>query len=98
MNEIVAANPDRRIHVAPDNLNAHKPKHDRWLKSRANVRFHFTRRTRRGSIRWNAGSASQPPGAPRSEYRVAPAISVRTLNGRTDRISPPPRRPPDTAL
>lgn len=41
MNEIVAANPDREIHVVLDNLNTHKPKNDRWLKSHTNVRFHF---------------------------------------------------------
>jgi transposase len=41
MNEIVAAHPDREIHVVLDNLNTHKPKQDRWLKRHSNVRFHF---------------------------------------------------------
>jgi transposase len=41
MNEIVAANPGRQIHVILDNLNTHKPKNDRWLKTHPNVRFHF---------------------------------------------------------
>ena len=41
MNEIVASNPDRQIHVILDNLNTHKPKNDRWLKTHPNVRFHF---------------------------------------------------------
>jgi transposase len=41
MNEIVAANPDRQIHVILDNLNTHKPKDDRWLKRHTNVQFHF---------------------------------------------------------
>jgi transposase len=41
MNEIVAANPGREIHVVLDNLNTHKPKEDRWLKRHTNVHFHF---------------------------------------------------------
>ena len=41
MNEIVAANPDRQIHVILDNLNTHKPKDDRWLKRHTPVQFHF---------------------------------------------------------
>jgi transposase len=41
MNEIVAANAGREIHVVLDNLNTHKPKEDRWLKRHSNVRFHF---------------------------------------------------------
>jgi transposase len=31
MNGIVAAYPERNIHVILDNLNTHKPKHDSWL-------------------------------------------------------------------
>ena len=42
MNEIVAANPNREIHVVLDNLNTHKPKEDRWLKRHPNVQLHFT--------------------------------------------------------
>lgn len=42
MNRIVAAYPDRRIHVVLDNLSTHKPKRDRWLARHKNVRFHFT--------------------------------------------------------
>jgi transposase len=42
MNEIVAANPNREIHVILDNLNTHKPKNDRWLRRHPNVRLHFT--------------------------------------------------------
>lgn len=42
MNEIVAANPNREIHVVLDNLNTHKPKQDRWLKRHPQVRLHFT--------------------------------------------------------
>src|SRR5580698_2710428 len=41
MNEIVAAHPDREIHVVLDNWNTHKPKEDRWLKRHPKVRFHF---------------------------------------------------------
>ncbi len=42
MNEVVAAHPEREIHVVLDNLNTHKPKHDRWLARHRNVHFHFT--------------------------------------------------------
>jgi transposase len=41
MNEIVAANPNREIHVVLDNLNTHKPKEDRWLKRNPQVQLHF---------------------------------------------------------
>jgi hypothetical protein len=42
MNCVVAEHPGREIHVVFDNLNTHKPKHDRWLASHENVHFHFT--------------------------------------------------------
>ena len=42
MNRIVAAHPDREIHVILDNLSTHKPKRDRWLVRHPNVHFHFT--------------------------------------------------------
>ena len=33
---------EKEIHVILDNLNTHKPKNDRWLKSHPNVHLHFT--------------------------------------------------------
>ena len=42
MNKVVAAHPDREIHVVLDNLSTHKPKRDMWLKRHKNVHFHFT--------------------------------------------------------
>jgi len=42
MNRVVVAYPDREVHVILDNLNTHKPKHDRWLARHKNVHFHFT--------------------------------------------------------
>lgn len=42
MNDVIADHPERQIHVILDNLNTHKPKHDRWLARRPNVHFHFT--------------------------------------------------------
>jgi transposase len=42
MNEIVAENPAREIHVILDNLNTHKPKRDRWLKLHPAVHLHYT--------------------------------------------------------
>lgn len=42
MNDVVATNPGREIHVVLDNLNTHKPKRDRWLKAHPHVHLHFT--------------------------------------------------------
>jgi len=42
MNGIVAQFPDTEMHVVLDNLNTHKPKHDRWLARHALVHFHYT--------------------------------------------------------
>ena len=42
MNQMVASYPDREIHVILDNLNTHKPKHDRWLAKHPLVYFHYT--------------------------------------------------------
>jgi transposase len=42
MNDVVAAYPERELHVILDNLNTHKPKNDRWLTRHPKVRFHFT--------------------------------------------------------
>jgi len=41
MSSLVAAFPDRELHVILDNLNTHK-KNERWLKKHPNVQFHFT--------------------------------------------------------
>jgi transposase len=41
MNRVVAAFPDRELHVILDNLNTHK-KCERWLKKHPKVHFHFT--------------------------------------------------------
>ena len=40
MNSLVAAFPDRELHVILDNLNAHK-RNERWLKKHPKVHFHF---------------------------------------------------------
>lgn len=42
MNDVVAQNQGREIHVILDNLNTHKPKRDRWLQLHPNVHLHFT--------------------------------------------------------
>ena len=42
MNDVVAENAGKEIHVILDNLNTHKPKRDRWLKAHPNVHLHFT--------------------------------------------------------
>ena len=42
MNKVVAAHPDREIHVVLDNLSTHKPKRDMWLSRHKNAHFHFT--------------------------------------------------------
>lgn len=41
MDEVVAAYPDKEIHVILDNLNTHK-KNEAWLQRHPHVRFHFT--------------------------------------------------------
>ena len=41
MDKVVAAFPDRELHVVLDNLNTHK-KNERWLKKHPRVHFHFT--------------------------------------------------------
>src|SRR3989449_8527792 len=40
MNSLVAAFPDRELHVIVDNLNTHK-KNERWLRKNPHVHFHF---------------------------------------------------------
>ena len=42
MNQVVAAHPHQTLHVVLDNLNTHKPKHDRWLARHPQVQLHFT--------------------------------------------------------
>jgi transposase len=42
MNGVVAKYPDTELHVVLDNLNTHKPKHDRWLNKHPDVHFHYT--------------------------------------------------------
>jgi transposase len=42
MNQVVAQYPETELHVILDNLNTHKPKHDRWLAKHPMVHFHYT--------------------------------------------------------
>ncbi len=42
MNQIVAQYPEKELHVILDNLNTHKPKHDRWLAGHPLIHFHYT--------------------------------------------------------
>jgi transposase len=42
MNSVVAHYPETELHVVLDNLNTHKPKHDRWLAKHPKVHFHYT--------------------------------------------------------
>ena len=42
MNAVLAAHPEREIHVVLDNLNTHKPKRDRWLARHPRVHLHYT--------------------------------------------------------
>jgi transposase len=41
MNDVVAQHPATELHVILDNLNTHKPKHDRWRERHPWVHFHF---------------------------------------------------------
>ena len=42
MHGMVAAYPGQELQVIVDNLNTHKPKHDRWLARHRQVHFHHT--------------------------------------------------------
>lgn len=42
MNQIVSQYPEKELHVILDNLNTHKPKHDRWRAKYPRVHFHYT--------------------------------------------------------
>jgi transposase len=42
MNDLVLSYPDKEMYVVLDNLNTHKPKHDRWLQRHKNVHFYYT--------------------------------------------------------
>jgi len=42
MNQVVARHSEAELHVILDNLNTHKPKHDRWLARHPAVHFHYT--------------------------------------------------------
>jgi transposase len=42
MNGVVAQYPNKELHVILDNLNTHKPRHDRWLAKHPEVHFHYT--------------------------------------------------------
>lgn len=42
MNRILAQYPGTELHVILDNLNTHKPKHDRWLARHPGMHFHYT--------------------------------------------------------
>jgi len=42
MNGVVEQYSNQELHVILDNLNTHKPKHDRWLARHKNVHFHYT--------------------------------------------------------
>jgi transposase len=41
MNRLFTHYPGQELHVILDNLNTHKPKHDRWLARHKNVHLHF---------------------------------------------------------
>src|SRR5438132_1920475 len=60
MNRVVVDHPGREIHVILDNLNTHKPKHDRWLGRHKNIHFHFTPTTPPGSTKSKSGFPSSP--------------------------------------
>jgi len=42
MNDVLADHPQGEVHVILDNLNTHKPKHDRWRARHPRVHFHLT--------------------------------------------------------
>ncbi len=42
MNDVIQDCHNTEVHVILDNLSAHKPKNDRWLRKHKNVHFHYT--------------------------------------------------------
>ena len=42
MNDVITGYDDKEIYVILDNLNTHKPKHDRWLQRHKDVHFFYT--------------------------------------------------------
>ena len=83
MNSLVAAFPDRKLHVILDNLNTHK-KNERWLKKHPTVRSISPRPGRRGSIRsrhgfqlCRASHSTAPPSLPSSNCRSTSMLSSR---------------------
>ena len=42
MNQLVDLYEGFELHVVLDNLNTHKPKHDRWLQRHPNMHLHYT--------------------------------------------------------
>jgi len=60
MNRVVAEHAGREIHVILDNLNTHKPKHDRWLRGTRTSIFTSPRPTPPGSTKSKSGSPSSP--------------------------------------
>lgn len=42
MNQVVAAHPDRDLHIIWDNLSTHKPKDDAWRRAPPRVTLHCT--------------------------------------------------------
>ena len=89
MNDVVAAHPDQEIHVVLDNLNTHKPKHDRWLAQHPHVRFHYTPTHASGLNQWRFGSASSA--APRCAGPVFEAC-VNCVKPLMPSLSPITRR------
>src|SRR3954469_17214053 len=91
MNSLVAAFPDRELHVVLDNLNTHK-KNERWLKKHPRVNLHFTPtraswlnqiETGSPSFRANRSAALLSPPSP--NYR---SISMPSSAPGTKRPSP----------
>jgi ribosome modulation factor len=72
MNDITAARPDTANHVVLDNLNTHKPKSDRWLKSHPNLTYHFTSTRASWLNQWRSGSRS---------CKESPCATYSRING-----------------
>ena len=89
MNSVVAAFPDRELHVILDNLNTHK-KNEHWLKKHPKVHFHFTP-TRSSWLNqietWFSICRANPSAAPPSR----PSSNCRSTSMRS---SQPTTRPP----
>ena len=99
MNQLTDRYDGYEIHVILDNLNTHKPRHDRWLQRHKNVHFPTRRLIALGSIRSRYGSAFSVAGRCKAPASHRPGrCATRSTNSSRPTTATPRRssgpRPP----